>query len=133
MSGNYAEDLESNDDAGPWAHAVWGSRHTIDATLDFWDDHVDVYRLKLRKGQRFFARLTLPKRVDVSLRLWKPGTKSVESLHAPQSFRAAQSSRVGLQERLAYRAPESGWYYLEARLGSPGASPYTLSLVKLRR
>ena len=123
--------FESNDDAGPWAHALWGRRQTVDATLDFWDDHVDVYRLKLRKGQRFFARLTLPKRVDVSLRLWKPGTKSVESLHAPQSFRAAQSSRIGLQERLGYRAPESGWYYLEARLGSPGASPYTLSLAKV--
>ena len=127
-----ADRYESNDDAGPWAHALWGTRQTVDATLDFWDDHVDVYRLKIHKGQRFFARLTLPKRVDVSLRLWKPGTKSVESLHSPQSFRAAQSLRVGLQERLAYRAPESGWYYLEARLGSPGSSPYRLSLVKLR-
>jgi hypothetical protein len=104
----------------------------VNATLDFWDDHVDVYRVKLQKGERLFARLTLPKRADVSLRLWKPGTTSVESLRAPQSFRAAQSSRVGLQERLGYRAPRTGWYFLEARLGSPGASPYTLSLAKQR-
>jgi subtilisin family serine protease len=122
--------FESNDDAGPWARALWGRHQAVEATLDFWDDHVDVYRVKLRKGERLFARLTLPKRADVSLRLWKPGTKSVESLRSPQSFRAAQSSRIGLQERLGYRAPRTGWYYLEARLASPGASPYTLSLAK---
>jgi hypothetical protein len=123
--------FESNDDAGPWAHAVWGRRQSIEATLDFWDDHVDVYRVKLRKGQRLFARLTLPRRADVSLRLWKPGTTSVDSLHSPQSFRAAQSARVGLQERLGYRAPVTGWYYLEARLRAAGASPYRLSLAKV--
>jgi hypothetical protein len=124
--------FESNDDAGAWSRALWGRRLTFSATLDYWDDHVDVYRVKLRKGERLFARLTLAKQSDVSLLLWKPGTKSVEGLRSPQSFRAAQSSRVGLQERLAYSAPQTGWYYLEAQLAAPGATAYTLSWSKQR-
>ncbi len=123
---------ESNDDAGAWSHELWGRKRTFSATLDYWDDHVDVYRVRLLKGERLFARLTLAKRTDVSLLLWKPGTQSVESLRSPQSLRAAQSSRVGLQERLGYRAPKAGWYYLEAQLSAPGASAYTLSVSKLR-
>ncbi len=122
--------FEANDDAGPWAHPLWGRSRGFSATLDYWDDHVDVYRVKLQKNQRLFARLTLDRRKDVSLLLWKPGTKSVEGLHAPQAYRAAQSSRVGLQERLAYRAPETGWYYLEAQIVTPGAVSYSLSLSK---
>ncbi len=122
---------EANDDAGTWSHPLWGRSRAFSATLDYWDDHVDVYRVKLQKSQRLFARLTLDRRRDVSLLLWKPGTTSVEGLRAPQGYRAAQSSRVGLQERLSYRAPETGWYYLEAQIVAPGAVTYTLSLSKV--
>ena len=32
--------------------------HTIEATLDYWDDNLDVYRVYLQKGRRLFARVT---------------------------------------------------------------------------
>lgn len=122
--------FEANDDAGPWARSMYGPARTVEATLDYWDDHVDVYRVKLLKGQRIFARLTMPRGAHVTLLLWKPGTRTVEGLRVPQAFRAAQSSRVGQQQRLAYTARKTGWYYLEAKLVAPGAGAYTLSWAK---
>ena len=44
--------------------------------------------------------------------------------------RAAQGARVGVQERLAYTAPETGWYYVEVKLASAGAGTYTLGYAK---
>ncbi len=124
--------FEANDDAGPWARPMWGRARTVDATLDYWDDHIDVYRVKLRKGERIFARLTMRQRTHVTLLLWKPGTTTVEGLRVTPSFRAAQSSRVGQQQRLAYTARGAGWYYLEAKIVSPGAASYSLSWSKRR-
>src|SRR5262249_39115138 len=49
---------EPNDDAGPWAHTLPPSQHAVDASLDYWDDNIDVYRIRLQKGQRLFARFT---------------------------------------------------------------------------
>ena len=53
-----ADHYEPNDDAGPWAHALPPLPRTISATLDYWDDDVDVYRVYLVEGQRLYARLT---------------------------------------------------------------------------
>jgi Subtilase family len=123
-----ADRYETNDDAGPWAPRLWGPARTFDATLDFWDDQIDVYRVRVAKGRRLFARLQgLP---GARLVIWKPGTATVEGLRVPLSFRAAQSSRIGVQQRVAYTARESGWYYLEVKLGSPGSGPYRLSYAK---
>ncbi len=49
---------EPNDDAGVWAHTLPASQHAVDASLDYWDDNLDVYRVHLYAGQRVFARLT---------------------------------------------------------------------------
>ena len=38
--------LEPNDSPSQ-ARKLWGSRPAVDATLDFWDDPVDVYRVRL--------------------------------------------------------------------------------------
>jgi Subtilase family len=123
-----ADRYETNDDAGPWAPRLWGRSRTFEATLDFWDDQIDVYRVKVEKGRRFFARLQgLP---GVRLVIWKPETATVEGLRVPLSYRAAQSSRVGVQERVAYTARVSGWYYLEVKLGSAGSGTYRLSYAR---
>ena len=41
---------EPNDDAGPSAHALPPLPRTIKATLDYWDDQIDVYRVHLKRG-----------------------------------------------------------------------------------
>ncbi len=121
---------ETNDDAGPWAFPLWGPSRTFTATLDFWDDQTDVYKVRLAKGQRIYVRTSGPERTDTKVLLWKPETETVEGLRIPTTLRAAQSARIGVQERLAYTAPATGWYFVEVKMSAPGAGPYTLSYVK---
>jgi subtilisin family serine protease len=126
-----SDHYEPNDDAGPWSHALPPLPRTVHATLDYWDDDVDVYRIALNAGQRLFAHLT-PGAARVPLALWKPGTVHVEGLHVPIGNRVALSTRVGGQSRLTYRAPASGTYYLEAKLLTPSRPivSYTLSVAR---
>ncbi len=123
--------FEPNDNAGPWAHALPPLPHTIEATLDYWDDNLDVYRVYLQKGHTLFARAT-PVRggsVRMSMSVWAPGTLRVDGLDAQRSL-VAQSRLVGMQSRVAYRATRTGTYYLELRLGRPTRNPlaYRLAL-----
>ncbi|HST18341.1 MAG TPA: S8 family serine peptidase [Gaiellaceae bacterium] len=123
---------EPNDEAGAWAHALPPLPRTIDASLDFWDDNVDVYHVYLRRGQRLYARLTPSVRAGIRLAVWSPGTKRVEGLQVDVSRRVAQSRSVGAQARIAYRAPVSGTYFVQAKLVSRSQNPvqYRLSLVR---
>jgi subtilase family protein len=121
---------ETNDDAGTHAHTLWGKQTKLTATLDFYDDQIDVYRVSLGRGERLRARLTGGwSGANVNLVLWKPGTKDVDDL-ASQNRRAAASIAPGAAQRLAFTAPERGWYYVEAKVVSPGSGPYTLTLAK---
>jgi hypothetical protein len=123
---------EPNDEAGTWAHALPPLPRTIDASLDFWDDNVDVYHVYLRRGQRLYARLTPSVRAGIRLAVWTPGTKRVEGLQVDVSRRVAQSRSVGAQARIAYRAPVSGTYFVQAKLVTHAENPvqYRLSLVR---
>jgi hypothetical protein len=128
------DSYEPNDDAGPWSHH-FGQPRKITATLDYWDDQIDVYALRLSRGQRVYARLSLPPESAAKLVLWKPHTTRVESLRTPVTKRAAQSLRFGVQERLAHTAQMTGTYYLEAKLVAPTHDPivYTLAVATRRR
>jgi hypothetical protein len=123
---------EPNDDAGPWSHALPPLPRSVRASLDFWDDNIDVYRVYLKKGTRLFARLTPADRGTIHMALWAPGTRRVEGISVDTSARLEQSRRVGRQTRLAYTAPRTGTYYLEAKLVSRPRDPaqYTLSLAR---
>jgi subtilisin family serine protease len=123
---------EPNDDAGPWAHALPPLPRTASATLDYWDDQVDVYRVHLSRGQRLYARLTPPSGIHVVLTLWPPGTKRVESLGSPTRY-LVRSSRSGRQARLAATAPASGVYYVEAKLLTKSVAPVAYRLALSRR
>jgi subtilisin family serine protease len=124
-----ADRYESNDDAGRNAYPISGPVGSIKATVDFWDDQVDVYKLRLAKGQRLAARLEGPENFNVDLILWKPGTVRVNDLRS-QRLRAAQSVKPGSLEQLDYRAGSTGWYYLEVKITTPGFGPYTLDFTK---
>lgn len=134
-SGNIppADAYEPNDDAGPWSHAIPPLPRTFSATLDYWDDDIDVYRVYLHKGQTLFSRLTPSAPATIRLTLWAPGTKRVETLDT--KLRVAESHLAGGQARLSYRAKRTGTYYIEAKLFSQTREPaqYTLALSKLTR
>jgi subtilisin family serine protease len=124
---------EGNDDAGSRAFTLYGRSIDISATLDFWDDQIDVYRVRLRKGQTIAVSLRGPARTDSNLILWKPGTQRVEGLSAElQSRRVAGSARAGSSEHFIHRAREEGWYYVEVKLTTPGNGPYKLHISKSR-
>jgi hypothetical protein len=108
-----ADALEPNDDAGPLARA-FGPPRTITASLDYWDDPLDVYAIKLRKGQSIFAHMDASSPA-VKLVLWKPTTVRLDA-KPPKGSRAAQSVRVGKQERIEYAAPSAGTYFLQVKL-----------------
>ena len=120
---------EPNDDAGMLAHPI-GSEGTIVATLDYWDDPVDVYSITLAKGEQLFARLTRRTKAPTTLALWKPGTMHVLGSQALKTDRAARSTSVGSQQRLSYTAPVQGKYYLEVGLTAPirAADTYALAV-----
>ncbi|HEU0304772.1 MAG TPA: SpoIID/LytB domain-containing protein [Gaiellaceae bacterium] len=124
---------ESNDDAGSRAATIYGRERTVRATLDFWDDQLDVYRVNVAKGERLKAYLRGPAGTQTNLILWRPGTEHVEGLSAEiQERRVTQSARAGPNEAFSYRATEGGWYYVEVKMAGPGSGRYALRLAKVR-
>jgi subtilisin family serine protease len=123
--------LETNDDAGALAKTLWGGTQSLSATLDYYDDPVDVYRVQLRAQQKLTASLAAGwTGASVSLELWRPGTQRVDVASQVRRLRAAQSAGAGARQQLRFTAPKAGWYYVEAKTSSPGSGAYTLSLKK---
>lgn len=119
--------LEPNDDAGQ-APKLWGKQPNLTASLDFWDDPVDVYRVKLDRGQQLRARAAARwADADVDLSVWQPGTRTV--LHGHKG-RVARTAGPASTQRLSYRAPRAGWYYVALRITQHGGGRYTLRLTK---
>lgn len=122
-----ADRLEPNDDAGLHAALVDRTLSTR-ATLDWWDDPTDVYRVYLPRGQGISAVVRAGSKLDVSVILWKPGLDRLAD--ARSDLRARRSIHApGVPERIAYRSHRSGWYYLQVKLAKPGFGPYRLRLV----
>ena len=67
---------------------------SVKATIDFWDDQIDVYRLYLKKNQKVKLTLNGPEGSTSNLLLWKPGTTRVNDLRN-QHLRAAQAIGPG--------------------------------------
>lgn len=122
---------EPNDDAGTLATKLTAAVTSVKATIDFWDDNIDVYRVYLRKGQKFRLTLDGPAGATSNLLLWKPGTKRVNDLRT-QNLRAAQAIGPGASHLLGYRVRKKGWYYVEVKLTTRGSGPYELTLTRSR-
>ena len=75
-------------------------------------------------------RLDGPRGANSDLVLWKPGTLRVEGLAIDLRRLAARSARRGSNERISYRAPAAGWYYVQVKITQPGAGAYRLALSK---
>jgi subtilisin family serine protease len=123
---------ETNDDAGSRAATLWGrGSASVNATVDFWDDQNDVYRIRLRPGRRASARLVRAPS-GVRLFLWRPGTTRVEAVARVARDRVAASRTRARRQLLTYRVPRraGGWYYLQVRIENPGSGAYALRVKK---
>jgi subtilisin family serine protease len=126
-----ADAFETNDNAGTQAHALWGATQRVQATLDYYDDPVDVYRVVLRRHQQLKATVTAAwPGASVQLELWRPGTKEVDRAATVRKLRAAQSAIPGGVQHVRFVAPKLGTYYVEVRASAPGFGAYTLQLKK---
>jgi subtilisin family serine protease len=105
--------LEPNDSISQ-AYRLRGPRPLVGATLDYWDDPVDVYRVKLARGQRLLARVRA--RPTVNLNILRGESKAPLAHTGP-----------GQALHLTYRVPQTGWYYVELHTVT-GAGRYTLRL-----
>ena len=128
-----ADRYETNDDAGTHAPKLYGRRRQFVATIDYWDDQTDVYRVYLREGEQLAVTLRRPARTDTKLVLWRPGTRRVEGMSvALQRMKLRQSARRGATEFVTHRAKERGWHYVQVKAAAAGSGAYTLSYSKSR-
>jgi subtilisin family serine protease len=126
-----ADRYETNDDAGSDAWTLYGSRATLNATIDYFDDPSDVYRVYLRAHRRLTASLTGPKGTTPTLVLWRAGTKHV----TPITLLALRSGSViahhrSRNPRLNLQVSRSGWYFLEVKAPKGKRGAYTLTITK---
>jgi stage II sporulation protein D len=125
--------LETNDDGGDRAPKLFGREIRTHATLDFWDDQIDVYKVYFQAGERAVVNLRGPVGTQTNLILWRPGTQHVESLSPEvQTRRLAVAATPGPNERLDQRVEKTGWYYVEVKIGAAGSGRYTLRIDKRR-
>lgn len=121
--------FEPNDDPAE-AYPLYGARRTFTATIDYYDDPYDVYRVELTKGERVDLRTSASwPATKVGLLLWRPGTRTVIG-KTPKGQRVAASLRAGGVEHIVYRARKAGWYYVEVEATAPGSGAYAFTLTK---
>ena len=119
---------EPNDEGGASAYPLFGQRRRIEATLDFWNDRDDVYRVYLRGGDRLVATVGTSASVRPALSLWQPGTEIVNAVSAPVRRLAARPPGA----TLSYRARATGWYVMHVRVTTPVTGLYRLAISKSR-
>jgi hypothetical protein len=121
---------EANDDVS-LAAPIWGRKgQRIRATIDYWDDRVDAYRIKLRRGQQFVARLNGRSGANANLFLWKPGTTRIGARSADRRLLAGESRSRGSRERIRLTVSQDGWYYLVVKASARGSGRYALTYGK---
>ncbi len=113
--------FEPNDSVAQ-AHKLWGKRAAFDATLDYWDDPVDVYRVRLVRGERLRARFAAG---------WSNASVGMTLLSLQGGpARVARTERPGTAQRFSYRARHTGWYAVKLRIERHGGGRYSLDLTK---
>lgn len=118
--------FEPNDN-GASAYPLYGAGRRVVATLDYWNDPTDAFRVYLRRGERLVARVEAT-RGRPALSLWRPGTLIMD----PASTIARRLMARPPGAALGYTAPAAGWYVLQVGLTRHGAGAYQLTVSKRR-
>ena len=125
---------EPNDEAGKDAYRLWFAPkrtvRTVRATVDFWDDHDDVYAVHLHQGQRLVASLRAAA-TGTALAVWAPAARSVNDFSG-QRLRLGVSATPGHDERLFWTAAVTGWHHVQVRIAE-AAGPVRYRLTVTRR
>ncbi|HEY6835895.1 MAG TPA: S8 family serine peptidase [Gaiellaceae bacterium] len=122
--------FEPNDDI-QIGKAIHASKVRFRATVDYWDDANDVYRIKLRRGQRISVIARPSSNLALSVVLWKPALESLAQANA--KFRAQRAANgPGAVDRFKYRAPKAGWYSLQVAAARTGFGAYKLRILRSR-
>lgn len=116
---------EPNDGTGERAVLINGASRKLQATVTSYEDPVDVYRVRIRRGQRLSSTLSGPALRQTGYALWRPGTP--RAVGAGRRWRVAGAERSGSVKRLAFRAERGGAYFIIVR-GRGGS--YELALDK---
>jgi subtilisin family serine protease len=95
-------------------------------------DANDVFRERLVKGRRYRVTLDGPRRSDMDLWVWKPGTKEVFQF-TPGCFKRggacpaleAVSAGKGADEQVTFKAPKTGVFFVQVN-GWYSGGHYTL-------
>ena len=120
--------FEPNDDIRIGAR-IRSKHANFRATIDWWDDPDDVYRIHLRAGQSVSVSAKPHIDADISLVLWKPELRALAD--ADDSLRAKRSVHPpGATEWIHYRATAPGWYSLEVLLAKSGSGSYRIRITK---
>jgi len=117
---------EPNDGAGTESYPLYGARRDVQATIDYWNDRDDIYRVYIRSGQRLTVRWAGDTSTRPTLTLWRPGTTAVDA--ASIAFRRLLERPAGAA--LAFTARAAGWYLLDARITHPGSGAYRFVVAK---
>jgi hypothetical protein len=122
--------FEPNDDI-VIGHAIHGRKTRFRATVDYWDDTTDVYRIKLRRGQRVTMVARPSANLALSVALWKPALGSLAD--ARPKFRVRRDANgAGVVDRFKYRARKTGWYSLQVSATRAGFGSYSLRIRRSR-
>jgi subtilisin family serine protease len=128
------DQFETNDDAGERARRIpLRASRSFKATIDYYDDPSDVYRVYLRRGKWVTVTLTGALGGSSTLVLWSPGTEHVsEVTNVAVRSGAITAWRKGARPALKLTIPRSGWYFVEVKAPGGGGGEYLLSLEQAR-
>jgi hypothetical protein len=122
--------FEPNDDAGARSKRLRKRRATIRATINYWDDANDVYAVHLKRRQLLRMSLFGQEGTEITLVIWKPGTRRLDDVRYPNSRWVAKSDLPGSHDKLRFRAQRSGRYFVQVKITQPGSGPYKLQLFR---
>jgi subtilisin family serine protease len=113
-------DRDEPNDTFSQAWTLSGRKVTsLAATLDYWDDPIDTYKVKLRQHAL----------VSVALRAkWRSARVHLWLLSATGTVVRGGHTAAGPKEHFSYRAPKAGWYYVALRDVRHGGGVYSLQV-----
>jgi subtilase family protein len=122
--------FEPNDDAGARAKTLRRRHTTVRATISYWDDSNDVYAVHLNRRQLLQTRLYGEEGTEITLVIWRPGTRRLGDVRYPSGRWVAKSDLPGSHDRLRFRAHRRGRYFVQVKITDPGSGVYTLKLAR---